>query len=571
MANFPSSLVTDNAGNPLPGAVGKFYALTDTAATTPLAVTDLFGNALTNDEIVANSLGIIPGVRCPGYLAVSWVSGSNRQDVQAVNLLPSGGLTGEVLRKNGTGDDQYDWLPSNSPFSDIRDFGAVVGADAYTAIQEALDLGGAVYVPPGDWTVSQTLKITLDGTCLFGAVAGTRDGATQAAPGSRIRAAAGFAADTDLIRVQRAADDRPLGAIQLRDLNLDGGSLAGIGVLLRASQATVNNVHIWQCTTAALKVQGYASPAWDTYDSRFTNCLFGNSVDGVVLSNNSADTHFTNCIMLNNSNDGLVVRGASGQFTACHFYASGRHDIFFDGGGSRSKFANCKIEGSGSHLVNIDTTNGGYSDIQFTGCGFSSIAQTSATNTFDYVIIQGPSSIGAGRTLFAGNNFNVKGGFAVKARYAINLASSAAQNVYILGNAFGPASHWGTAAYKNSSNSTLLHHVRGNAGLPDIVLPLPQTAAYTLVYPDDALGNVVEVNSATSVAVTVPPAADPGFFKGHVVKIAQIGAGQVTLTAGAGVTLQLPPGKTAALRGQYSQVTLRMRSTNLWIVEGDLA
>jgi hypothetical protein len=99
-------------------------------------------------------------------------------------------------------------------------------------------------------------------------------------------------------------------------------------------------------------------------------------------------------------------------------------------------------------------------------------------------------------------------------------------------------------------------------------LSIAKTAAYTISYPDDALGNPVEVNSATPVAVTIPPDL---FAKGNVVKIAQIGAGQVSLTAGAGVTLQLPAGKTAALRGQYSQVTLRMRNTNLWIVEGDLA
>jgi hypothetical protein len=60
-------------------------------------------------------------------------------------------------------------------------------------------------------------------------------------------------------------------------------------------------------------------------------------------------------------------------------------------------------------------------------------------------------------------------------------------------------------------------------------------------------------------------------MKGNVVKVAQVGAGQVTFTAGAGVTLQVPTGKTAACRGQYSQVTLRMRLTNVWVLEGDLA
>jgi hypothetical protein len=424
-----------------------------------------------------------------------------------------------------------------------------------------------VYVPPGDWTVSQTLKITLDGTCLFGVGAGTRYGGTQPAIGSRIRAATGFTG-TELVRVQRAANDRPLGGVHVRELTIEGDNKVATGLLLRGSQSTVNNVHVWQCTTEALRVQGYASPAWDTYDTRITNCLFGDSANGVVLADGAADIHMTNCIILDSATDGLVIRASSAQFTAIHIYDCGRHDVWFDGGGSRTKFANCKIEGSGNHMVNIDTTNGGYSDIQFTGCGFSSIKQTSTTNTYDYIYIQGPSGIGAGRTTFSGCNFNVKGGFTVKARYAINLSSSAAQNTYILGCSFGAMSHWGTGILNLATFSSLLTHVRGNAGLPDMHLSIAKTAAYTISYPDDALGNPVEVNSATPVAVTIPPDL---FAKGNVVKIAQIGAGQVSLTAGAGVTLQLPAGKTAALRGQYSQVTLRMRNTNLWIVEGDLA
>lgn len=569
MGNFPRALVTDDAGNPLPGAVGKFYALTDTSATTPLTVTDLFGTALTNNEIVANELGIIPGVRCPGYIAVSWVSGANRQDVQAVDILPAGGSTNDVLRKVSAADFDYEWLPANVPFHDIRDHGAIIGdATATTAaIQECLDLGGATYIPYGDWTVNDTLKITLDGTCFIGAGPGNRDGATQATPGSGIRAVAGVAGS--LLRAQRVADDRPLAAIHVANVNLDGDSIATIGLNFRASQSTVENVHVWQCTQAGIKVMGYSVPSWDTYDTRFTNCLVGYCYDGFFMDTHSNDLHVTNCIFLNNTNDNCVSVSSSAQFTACHFYTAGRHNIFFNGGGSRTKFANCKIEGASDHLVNIDSTVAGYSDIQFTGCGFSTHNQAITTNTKDYVIIQGVS--GTGRTTFSGCNFGLKGGSTIKPRYGINIASSAGQNTVIVGCSFGPSSHWGTAPYKNSSGSSLVQYVRGNGQLPDVFNTLAQTAAYTLVFPTDALGDPVEVNSATTVAVTVPPVADPGFMKGNVVKVAQVGAGQVTFTAGAGVTLQVPPGKTAACRGQYSQVTLRMRLTNVWILEGDLA
>ena len=571
MGNFPRALVTDDAGNPLPGAVGKFYALSDTSATTPLVVTDLFGNALTNNEIVANDLGITPGVRCPGYIAVSWVSGANRQDVQAVDIIPAAGGVGDILRKASAADFDYAWLPADTPLRDIRDFGAVVGDAAATraAIQACFDLGGATYIPYGDWSVDGTLNVTLDGTMVIGQGAGNRDGATQPTPGCGIRAAAGFTG-TEILKVQRVADDRPLAAIHIAGVNIDGDSIAATGLLLRASQSTVENVHFWQCTVSGVTVKGYASPAWDTYDTRFTNCLIGYCYDGLVMEDHSNDLHVTNCIILNNTHDGVISRSSSAQFTACHIYTSGRYNLFFDGGGSRSKFANCKFEGCGDHIVNIDSTNGGYSDIQFTGCGFSTHNQsTVTTNTKDYVIIQGTPGIG--RTQFVGCNFALKGGSTIKPRYGINIASSAGQNTVIVGCSFGPTSHWGTAPYKNASASSLVHYVRGNSGLPDVFNTLAQTAAYTLVFPTDALGDPVEVNSATTVAVTVPPAADPGFMKGNVVKVAQVGAGQVTFTAGAGVTLQVPTGKTAACRGQYSQVTLRMRLTNVWVLEGDLA
>jgi hypothetical protein len=571
MGNFPRMLVTDNAGNPLPLAVGKFYALSDTSATTPLNVEDSLGNPLTADEVVANALGITDNVRVPGYVAVSWVSGSNRQDVQAVDIVPAGGAVGDVLAKTSADSYEYSWLPTGLG-RDIRTYGAVSGTDSTAAIQACFADGpGGVIIPPGDWWVSDTIEVVNDATFVFGCGAGSRTGSSQPGTGSKLRAIAGLTGP--ILRFQRTADDRPLQGCHISNLDVDGNNIATVtdGIVFRVNQGSIINTHIWSCLGSGLQVQGYASPYWDTYDTRFTNLLIGYCGDGLELLNNAADLHFTNCIFLNNTNDNCIVTGSSSQFTACHFYTAGRYNIRIDGGGSRAKFANCKIEGNSNHGVFIDSTIAGYSDIQFTGNGFSSLNQSAATNTFDYVHFAGPSGNGIARTLFSGNSFNLKGGSTVKARYAINLSSSAAQNTIITGNAFGVASSWGTAPLNNASNSSLLQYVRSNFGLPDICNINVQTGTTYTFTPLDAEGGVVELNNAAAIAATVPPNAQPGFMKGNQLRVVQTGAGQVTITPGAGVTLRVPAGKTAATRVQWSTITLRQRATNDWVLEGDLA
>lgn len=74
----------------------------------------------------------------------------------------------------------------------------------------------------------------------------------------------------------------------------------------------------------------------------------------------------------------------------------------------------------------------------------------------------------------------------------------------------------------------------------------------------DAAGSV-EVNSASTVAVTIPPDV---FSVGAEVHIAQRGAGQVTLTPGAGVTIE---GSTST-PSQHSTLVAHMRAANVWRV-----
>ena len=91
-----------------------------------------------------------------------------------------------------------------------------------------------------------------------------------------------------------------------------------------------------------------------------------------------------------------------------------------------------------------------------------------------------------------------------------------------------------------------------------------QTAAYTLTATDKS--KMVIVTSASTANVTVPPSV---FSQGDVVYISRSGAGTLSLTQGAGVTITGTPG--LALRAQASVAAILCTGTNTFIATGDLS
>ena len=91
--------------------------------------------------------------------------------------------------------------------------------------------------------------------------------------------------------------------------------------------------------------------------------------------------------------------------------------------------------------------------------------------------------------------------------------------------------------------------------------------AYTFVLGD--ANSLVETSSGAAVTLTVPPNSAVAFPVGTSIVIRQYGAGQVTISPGAGVTLRSRGGalKTA---GQYAEATLTQRAADEWVVTGDL-
>lgn len=85
-----------------------------------------------------------------------------------------------------------------------------------------------------------------------------------------------------------------------------------------------------------------------------------------------------------------------------------------------------------------------------------------------------------------------------------------------------------------------------------------QVGNYTLVLTD--AGKAVEGNSASALSVTVPPNSSVAYPTGTIIEVVQVGAGAVTLVAGAGVTIT---GDTAT-PGQGGSLLLRKTGADAW-------
>ena len=94
-----------------------------------------------------------------------------------------------------------------------------------------------------------------------------------------------------------------------------------------------------------------------------------------------------------------------------------------------------------------------------------------------------------------------------------------------------------------------------------------QTSSYTLVLADSS--NLVEMSNASANNLTVPLNSSVAFAVGAQIHILQTGAGQTTVVATGGVTINASPG--LKLRAQWSAATLIKRATDTWVLVGDLS
>ena len=93
-------------------------------------------------------------------------------------------------------------------------------------------------------------------------------------------------------------------------------------------------------------------------------------------------------------------------------------------------------------------------------------------------------------------------------------------------------------------------------------------ATYTLIASDAT--KLVTLSNAAAITLTLPPSV---FSTGQQINLAQLGAGQVTCAAGAGVTI-VSTGATAAapkISKQYGAATAICTASNTFLVVGALA
>lgn len=133
------------------------------------------------------------------------------------------------------------------------------------------------------------------------------------------------------------------------------------------------------------------------------------------------------------------------------------------------------------------------------------------------------------------------------------------------------ATAWTSLSYFGAGEVTLT----GTQTLTNKTLTAPiitlatnaQTASYTLVLTDQS--KVVEMSVGSANNLTIPLNSSVEFPTGTTITVLQTGAGQTTLVATGGVTVNGTPG--LKLRAQWSSATLIKRATDTWVAIGDLS
>lgn len=117
----------------------------------------------------------------------------------------------------------------------------------------------------------------------------------------------------------------------------------------------------------------------------------------------------------------------------------------------------------------------------------------------------------------------------------------------------------------NSRDTAVLDYI--DASTSEALIDSTQTTSFTLALAQK--GKVIPVSSGSAVTATIPPNSSVAFPVGAWVEIDRMGAGSVTIAAGAGVTIR-NAGTALTLRVQYSTAMLRKIATDEWLLVGDV-
>ncbi len=107
-----------------------------------------------------------------------------------------------------------------------------------------------------------------------------------------------------------------------------------------------------------------------------------------------------------------------------------------------------------------------------------------------------------------------------------------------------------------------------NLAIAMIALNAQTGTSYTTVLGDD--GKLITLDNASAITLTIPPNGTVAYGIGTQLNLMQLGAGQVTITAGAGVTIR-SAGSKLKTNAQYAVATCVKIASDTWVAVGNLA
>jgi hypothetical protein len=118
-----------------------------------------------------------------------------------------------------------------------------------------------------------------------------------------------------------------------------------------------------------------------------------------------------------------------------------------------------------------------------------------------------------------------------------------------------------------TSGDVLLASELNNMATAMVAINAQTGTTYSVVLLDD--GKLITCDNASSIALTIVPNSSVAFGIGTQINIMQLGAGTVTITAGAGVTLR-SDGSKLKTNAQYAVATCLKIASDTWVVVGNL-
>lgn len=107
-----------------------------------------------------------------------------------------------------------------------------------------------------------------------------------------------------------------------------------------------------------------------------------------------------------------------------------------------------------------------------------------------------------------------------------------------------------------------------NLAIAMIALNAQTGTSYTTVLSDD--GKLITLDNASPITLTIPPNGTVAYGIGTQINLMQLGAGQVTITPGAGVTIR-SAGSRLKTSAQYAVATCVKIASDTWVAVGNLS